>query len=234
MVTSGWAAWIRSSPSGAAMMPISVIAVAPQAFPIVGTPTAWTPGTAGLVRGDAVMITENTLEELKAKYTGKLKGASRRYIMTAIEASLKRLKTDWIDLYQVHMVDPLTPMDETLRALDDLVTQGKVRYLGLSTLALGFGQWAQQIGMAWLAYDLTGSAVQLGAISVFRAGVGTITAPLGELDATSVAVEEVGEDGRATPVETIRMTTPADRGMAYLLRADLERCGLLARVARVA
>lgn len=63
---------------------------------------------------------------------GKLKGASRRYIMTAIEASLKRLKTDWIDLYQVHMVDPLTPMDETLRALDDLVTQGKVRYLGLS------------------------------------------------------------------------------------------------------
>ena len=53
------------------------------------------------------------------------------------------------------------------------------RYLGLSTLALGFGQWAQQIGMAWLAYDLTGSAVQLGAISVFRAGVGTITAPLG-------------------------------------------------------
>lgn len=63
---------------------------------------------------------------------GKLKGASRRYIMTAIEASLKRLKTDWIDLYQVHMVDPLTPMEETLRALDDLVTQGKVRYLGLS------------------------------------------------------------------------------------------------------
>jgi len=63
---------------------------------------------------------------------GKLKGASRRYIMTAVEASLKRMKTDWIDLYQVHMVDPLTPMEETLRALDDLVTQGKVRYLGLS------------------------------------------------------------------------------------------------------
>ncbi len=63
---------------------------------------------------------------------GKLKGASRRYIMSAVEASLKRLKTDWIDLYQVHMVDPLTPMEETLRALDDLVTQGKVRYLGLS------------------------------------------------------------------------------------------------------
>jgi aryl-alcohol dehydrogenase-like predicted oxidoreductase len=63
---------------------------------------------------------------------GKLKGGSRRYIMTAVEASLKRLKTDWIDLYQYHLVDPLTPIEETLRALDDLVHQGKVRYIGCS------------------------------------------------------------------------------------------------------
>ena len=63
---------------------------------------------------------------------GTLKGASRRYIVTAVEASLKRLKTDWIDLYQIHMVDPLTPMEETLRALDDLVHSGKVRYIGCS------------------------------------------------------------------------------------------------------
>ncbi len=66
---------------------------------------------------------------------GALKGASRRYIMTAIEASLKRLKTDWIDLYQVHQTDPLTPMEETLRTLDDLIRQGKVRYIGLSNHA---------------------------------------------------------------------------------------------------
>lgn len=63
---------------------------------------------------------------------GKLKGASRRYIMSAVEGSLKRLQTDYIDLYQVHQVDPLTPMEETLRALDDLVRAGKVRYIGLS------------------------------------------------------------------------------------------------------
>jgi aryl-alcohol dehydrogenase-like predicted oxidoreductase len=63
---------------------------------------------------------------------GKLKGASRRYIMSAVDASLRRLQTDWIDLYQVHQVDPLTPMEETLRALDDLVRAGKVRYIGLS------------------------------------------------------------------------------------------------------
>lgn len=61
-----------------------------------------------------------------------LKGASRRYIVSAVEASLRRLKTDWIDLYQLHQVDPLTPMEETLRALDDLIRHGKVRYIGIS------------------------------------------------------------------------------------------------------
>jgi len=63
---------------------------------------------------------------------GEKVGASRRYIMAAVEASLKRLKTDWIDLYQQHRHDPRTPIDETLRALDDLVRQGKVRYIGNS------------------------------------------------------------------------------------------------------
>ena len=63
---------------------------------------------------------------------GTKQGASRRYVMSAVEASLKRLKTDYIDLYQQHDYDPLTPIDETLRALDDLVRQGKVRYIGNS------------------------------------------------------------------------------------------------------
>ena len=57
-------------------------------------------------------------------------GASRRWIMQAVEESLTRLKTDYIDLYQVHVADPETPREETLRALDDLVRQGKVRALG--------------------------------------------------------------------------------------------------------
>jgi aryl-alcohol dehydrogenase-like predicted oxidoreductase len=67
--------------------------------------------------------------------TGELKGASRHYIMHAVEASLKRLRTDWIDLYQLHRPDPNTPIEETLRALDDLVRQGKVRFLGCSNLS---------------------------------------------------------------------------------------------------
>jgi aryl-alcohol dehydrogenase-like predicted oxidoreductase len=67
--------------------------------------------------------------------SGRFEGASRHYIMAEVEASLRRLKTDWIDLYQQHQPDPLTPIEETLRALDDLVRQGKVRYIGCSTLS---------------------------------------------------------------------------------------------------
>jgi len=75
-------------------------------------------------------------------------GASRRYIMAACEASLDRLKTDWIDLYQVHRPDPYTPIEETLSALDDLVRQGKVRYVGCSN----FASW-QVVDAQWTAHD---------------------------------------------------------------------------------
>jgi aryl-alcohol dehydrogenase-like predicted oxidoreductase len=74
--------------------------------------------------------------------SGKLQGASRRYIMLAAEASLKRLRTDFIDLYQLHRPDPRTPIEETLRALDDLVREGKVRFIGCSNLS------AQQVADA--------------------------------------------------------------------------------------
>lgn len=66
---------------------------------------------------------------------GSRKGGSRRYVMQAVEDSLRRLKTDWIDLYQLHDTDPLTPIEETLRALEDLIRAGKVRYIGCSNLA---------------------------------------------------------------------------------------------------
>ncbi len=62
-------------------------------------------------------------------------GGSRYYIMKAIDASLKRLKTDYVDLYQMHRPDPTTPIEETLRALDDLVRAGKARYIGCSNFA---------------------------------------------------------------------------------------------------
>jgi 1-deoxyxylulose-5-phosphate synthase len=60
------------------------------------------------------------------------RGASRKHILDAIEGSLRRLRTDYVDLYQIHHPDPQTPMDETLRALDDVVRAGKARYVGCS------------------------------------------------------------------------------------------------------
>ncbi len=69
--------------------------------------------------------------------TGKspnAKGLSRKHILEACEASLRRLKTDYIDLYYMHGADPFTPMEETMRTLNDLVRQGKVRYLGCSNI----------------------------------------------------------------------------------------------------
>ncbi|MDP2919531.1 MAG: aldo/keto reductase [Dehalococcoidia bacterium] len=63
------------------------------------------------------------------------RGGSRYHILRAVEASLRRLQTDYIDLYQIHLPDTTTPIEETLRALDDLVRSGKVRYLGCSNFA---------------------------------------------------------------------------------------------------
>jgi aryl-alcohol dehydrogenase-like predicted oxidoreductase len=76
---------------------------------------------------------------------GNRRGGSRRWIMTAVEDSLRRLGTDWIDLYQVHRPDADTDVDETLGALTDLVQQGKVRYIGSSSYSgsqIVEAQWA--------------------------------------------------------------------------------------------
>ena len=73
------------------------------------------------------------------------RGGSRRWIINEVEDSLRRLGTDWIDLYQVHRPDPSTDIDETLGALTDLVQQGKVRYIGSSSYPAGEiveAQWA--------------------------------------------------------------------------------------------
>jgi len=86
----------------------------------------------GARRKDVVLATKFGLPMDGA---GTMRGASRGYIMRAVEASLRRLNTDWIDLYQLHRADPKTPIEETLRALDDLVRSGKVRFVGGSNLS---------------------------------------------------------------------------------------------------
>jgi aryl-alcohol dehydrogenase-like predicted oxidoreductase len=81
-------------------------------------------------RKDVVLLTKFGVGLQNAR----LRDSSRRYIMTAVEASLRRLNTDWIDCYMIHWPDYGTPMEETLRALDDLVRGGKVRYIACSNL----------------------------------------------------------------------------------------------------
>ncbi|GAA2524600.1 aldo/keto reductase [Rarobacter incanus] len=85
-------------------------------------------------RGHIVLATKFGMDmEAEAAVPGAR--GSRRYITAALDASLKRLQTDYIDLYQFHTPDPLTPIDETLSALDDAVRAGKVRYIGHSNRA---------------------------------------------------------------------------------------------------
>lgn len=83
-------------------------------------------------RSDVVLATKFGMAMGESPYTSR---GSRRYIVQACEDSLRRLGTDYIDLYQIHSPDPSTPVDETLRALDDLVRAGKVRYVGHSNYA---------------------------------------------------------------------------------------------------
>lgn len=81
-------------------------------------------------RKEIVLLTKFGVDLVNAR----LRDSSRRYVMTAVEASLRRLNTDWIDVYMIHWPDYTTPMEETLRALDDLIRSGKVRYIACSNL----------------------------------------------------------------------------------------------------
>ena len=100
---------------------------------------------AGGRRDDVILATKfhNAMgEDLNER------GNARRWIMRAVEDSLRRLGTDWIDLYQVHRIDPQTDIEETLSALSDLVHQGKVRYIGSSTFPA-----SQIVEAQWVARD---------------------------------------------------------------------------------
>jgi aryl-alcohol dehydrogenase-like predicted oxidoreductase len=109
----------------------------------IDTANVYSTGLSEEITGQAIrnlgLVRDNLV--LSTKVRGSMgdgpneTGLSRKHIMQQVEASLRRLQTDYLDLYQSHCIDPLTPLDETLRALDDLVRSGKVRYIGASNLA---------------------------------------------------------------------------------------------------
>lgn len=111
-------------------------------------------------------------------------GLSRRHVIASAEASLRRLGTDWIDLYIVHRFDPITPIEETLEALDQLVRRGHVRYVGYSNWAawqaaraVGLQErhgWARFVG-AQMYYSLVGRDIEHEVLPFVRdAGIGTM------------------------------------------------------------
>ena len=102
-----------------------------------------TPGESETLLGNALGSRRDDVV-IGSKFGGALRGlaghdwgvrGSRRYVRRAVEGSLARLKTDWIDLYQIHMPDAWTPVEETLSVLDDLTREGKIRYVGSSNFA---------------------------------------------------------------------------------------------------
>ncbi|MBX0291166.1 aldo/keto reductase [Hymenobacter sp. HSC-4F20] len=110
----------------------------------------------GISRHDVVLAT---------KVRGKMGegpndvGLTRKHIFQQVDDSLRRLKTDYIDLYQTHSYDPLTPLEETLRALDDLVRSGKVRYIGASNVAA----WQLMKALSYSTYNHVEKYVSLQA-----------------------------------------------------------------------
>jgi len=105
----------------------------------------------GSRRADVVVATKFGMDTGDAELAGLGPRGGRAYVRAAVEGSLRRLGTDWIDLYQYHTPDGVTPVAETLGALDELVTEGKVRYVGHSN----FSGW--QFGAAELAAERAGT-----------------------------------------------------------------------------
>lgn len=143
---------------------------------------------AGVGRDEVVIATKvrGPMSDAASEGTGDPNnvGLSRKHIIASCEASLKRLGTDHIDLYQVHGYDHLTPLEETMRALDDLVHQGKVRYLGCSNMAswqiaLANGVAAGRSGARFCSlqayYSLLGRELELDLLPLCRdQGIGVM------------------------------------------------------------
>jgi aryl-alcohol dehydrogenase-like predicted oxidoreductase len=110
----------------------------------------------GINRDDLVLATK--VRGTMGKSQNDL-GLSKKHILQQVEASLKRLGTDYIDLYQIHTADPLTPIEETVRTLDDLVRSGKIRYFGASNLAA----WQLMKALSYSKYNHLDSFASLQA-----------------------------------------------------------------------
>lgn len=182
----------------------------------------------GIERRKVVIATKvrGPMSDEAAKGTGDVNnvGLSRKHIMESVEASLERLGTDYIDLYQIHGVDKTTPIEETLAALNDLVRQGKVHYIGCSNLSVRQLAKALQISKAngWATfsslqayYNVEGRDLEYELLSLCREeGLGVLTwSPLagGFLSGKYRRDKEEPEGARRTDYDF----PPVDKEKAY-------------------
>ena len=203
-----------------------------------------TADTYGKPRGSSEEIIGQTLGAkrqnivLVSKFAAPVKptdppaNASRRYMMSSIEGSLRRLKTDWIDLYLVHRNDPDTPLEETIRGLEDLTRAGKIRYAGLSNYPawrVVDAQWtAKSIGVNPLVtsqegYSLFDRRVEEDVMPAMAAhGLGLIPyAPLaGGLLTGKYKRDDKPKDGRLAMSERAAKTHTNDRRWAALEKLE--------------
>ncbi|MCY9593073.1 aldo/keto reductase [Paenibacillus chitinolyticus] len=151
------------------------------------------------------------------------RGLSRKHIMEQAHASLKRLGTDYVDIYYCHRYDPETPLEETLRALDDLITQGKVLYIGVSEWTAA--QMADALGLAE-RYLLDKIVVNQPVYNMFNRYIEKDIIPLGEekgigqvvfsplaqglLTGKYKSADDIPADSRAAKVETMRGAVTAE------------------------
>lgn len=167
----------------------------------------------GARRKDVVLATKfgNAMDR-----SGMRRGGSRRYVMSAVEASLRRLGTDWIDLYQMHYPDPGTPIEETLRALDDLVRQGKVRYVGCSN----FAAW-QVVDAHWTGrhFGLTGFVSCQDQYSLVARGIERDLVPA--MTACGIGLLPYAPLSSGLLTGKYRCGEPAPAGSRLAARADL-------------
>lgn len=171
-------------------------------------------------------------------------GLSRRHIMASVDRSLRRLGTDWIDVYIVHRFDPLTPIEETMRALDDVVRAGKVRYLGFSNWPAWGVAAAMEIARSGglsafthgqMYYSLMGRDIESEYLPMAaRYGLGTtVWSPLaGGFLSGKYRRDMTPADGRLTSFD--QMPMDRERGYAILDTLDAIAAARGATVAAVA
>jgi aryl-alcohol dehydrogenase-like predicted oxidoreductase len=151
------------------------------------------------------------------------RGLSRKHLFAAVDASLKRLRTEYVDLYQIHRFDPETPVEETVQALDDIVRAGKARYVGASAM---YGGWARFVAMQ-NRYNLVNREDERELIPLCRdLGVGVIPySPLarGLLAGTR---ERTGESRTARGSASVGNDRPADFDVLDVVRVIAQRRGV--------